>query len=331
MSGMKNLLCWSAFAMVLLAGCAAENKSEGSADGAQGGGSDEISVALVSNSASDFWTIARRGMEKAATDIDGVKATMYVPSTGSTEEQQRLLDDLTAKGVDGISVSPVDPENQTTALNRVAEKTLLLTTDSDAPNSNRSAYVGTDNVAAGRQAGEVIREALPDGGKVMVFVGRKDAQNAADRINGIRAVLEGSNISIVDVRTDDTDRVRAKANVTDTIVQHADVNCLVGIWSYNGPAILNAVREANKLGQIQIVCFDEEEETLQGVQDGNIFATIVQQPYEFGYKSVELMAQYLKGNKEALPADKKLIVPTVVVKKDQAKEFSDKLKELKAQ
>lgn len=328
MSGMKNLLCWGGFALLVFTGCAGGEKS---GEKAASGGDKEISLALVSNSASDFWTIARRGMEKADKETDGVTATMYVPSTGSTEEQQRLLDDLTAKGVQGIAVSPIDPENQTTALNRVADKALLLTTDSDAPNSKRAAYVGTDNVAAGKQAGQVIREALPNGGKVMVFVGRKDAQNAADRINGIKAALEGSNITVVDVRTDDTDRVRAKANVTDTMVQNPDVNCLVGIWSYNGPAILNAVREANKLGQIQIVCFDEEEETLKGVEDGHIFGTIVQQPFEFGYKSVELMAKYLKGDKDALPKDKKLIVDTVVIKKDNVKPFWDKLKELKAQ
>ena len=119
-----------------------------------------------------------------------------------------------------------------------------MTQDSDAPDSNRACYVGTDNVAAGRQAGELIKEALPNGGKIMLFVGKRDAQNAKERFAGIQEALKGTKVEIIDIRTDDIDRVRAKANVMDTIVKYPDVAGLVGLWSYNGPAILNAVADA---------------------------------------------------------------------------------------
>src|SRR5207244_5379388 len=59
--------------------------------------------------------------------------------------------------------------------------TTLFRSDSDAPDSNRMAYIGTDNIAAGKQAGALIREALPNGGKIMLFVGKIDAQNAKER------------------------------------------------------------------------------------------------------------------------------------------------------
>jgi ribose transport system substrate-binding protein len=136
-------------------------------------------------------------------------------------------------------------------------------------------------------------------------------------------------VQIIDCRTDDTDRVRAKANVLDTIVKYPDVACLVGLWSYNGPAILNAVKDSKKIGQIKIVCFDEEEDTLQGVRDGAIFATVVQQPYQFGYQSMTLMAKYLGGDKTVVPADKKVIVPTLAITKDKVDEFAANLKKLR--
>ena len=72
---------------------------------------------------------------------------------------------------------------------------------------DRVCYIGTDNVAAGRQAGQLIREAIPEGGSIMLFVGKLDAQNAQERIQGIREALAGSNIRIIDVRTDDADDV----------------------------------------------------------------------------------------------------------------------------
>src|SRR6185437_9035603 len=158
-------------------------------------------------------------------------------------------------------------------------------------------YLGTDNVAAGRQAGELIKEAMPQGGRIMVFVGKIDARNAQERYQGIKETLQGSKVEIIDVRTDDTDRVRAKSNVADTLVKYPDVAGLVGLWSYNGPAILSAVQDANKTSAVKIVAFDEEDNTVNGVKQGAIYATVVQQPFEFGYQAIKLMRQYLKGDK----------------------------------
>lgn len=284
-----------------------------------------LKLAFVTNNASDFWTIARKGVEKADGELDNVTVEFLMPGDGSAAEQKRLVDDLLAKGVDGIAISPVSPANQTDFLNDVAKQTMLVTQDSDAPQSDRMAYVGTDNVAAGRQAGEALKQALPNGGKVMVFVGMADAQNAKERFDGLKEAIAGTKIEIIDLRTDNTDRVAAKKNVSDTLVQYPDIAALVGLWSYNGPAILNAVKEADKVGKVKIVCFDEEDETLQGVEDGAIEATIVQQPFEFGYQSVKLMADVKGGKAEAVPANKLLIVPTLVIRKADVADFRTKL------
>ncbi|HTG92390.1 MAG TPA: sugar-binding protein [Pyrinomonadaceae bacterium] len=286
-------------------------------------------LAFVTNNASDFWAIARKGTEKAANDIPGIEVEFRINSDGTAAEQQRVVEDLLAKGIDGIAISPIDPQNQSPMLNRAASQALVVTQDSDAPNSNRACYIGTDNVAAGRQAGELIKEALPQGGKIMVFVGSLDAANAQQRFQGIKEVLQGSNIQILDVRTDNGERVRAKSNAADALVKQPDINCLVGLWSYNGPAILGAVKEAGKTGQVKIVAFDEEDETLSGIKEGAIYATVVQQPFEFGFRSMELMAKILSGDKSVVPANKQIIVPTIAVKKDQVEEFTKKINSLR--
>jgi ribose transport system substrate-binding protein len=288
-----------------------------------------LKLAFVTNNASDFWTIARKGVEKADNELENVTVEFKLPGEGTAAEQKRIVDDLVSTNVNGIAISPVDPDNQTQFLNETAKKTLVITQDSDAPGSDRSLYVGTDNVAAGKQAGELIKEALPDGGKIMIFVGKSDARNAKERYEGIKQALQGSKVEIIDLRTDDTDRVRAKANAADTLVKYQDVAALVGLWSYNGPAILNAVKDANKIGKVKIITFDEEEETLAGVKDGSIYATVVQQPFEFGYQSVILMSKILGGDKSVIPANKQINVPTLVIKKDTVDEFTKKLNGLK--
>jgi ribose transport system substrate-binding protein len=283
----------------------------------------------VTNNASDFWTIARKGTEKAAKDIPNIDVEFRIPSDGTAAEQQRVIDDLLAKGIQGIAISPVDPKNQTQMLNRAASQTLVVTQDSDAPDSNRVCYIGTDNVEAGRQAGQLVKEALPNGGKIMVFVGVLDAANAQQRYQGLKEALAGSNVTILDVRTDNTDLVRAKANAADSLVNHPDLAGMVGLWAYNGPAILSAVKEANKTDKVKIVAFDEQDETLSGIRDGSIYATVVQQPFEFGYRSMELMSKILNGDKSGVPASKQIFVPTKAIKKDNVEQFTKDLNALR--
>ncbi|HEY9503539.1 MAG TPA: sugar-binding protein [Pyrinomonadaceae bacterium] len=317
----------TAVLICILALTSCTNPSNTTTGGPGTGGKHKL--AFVTNNASDFWTIARKGTEKAAADIPGIEVEFRITSDGTAAQQQSVVDDLLAKGINGIAISPVDPANQTPMLNRAASQALVVTQDSDAPTSNRACYIGTDNVEAGRQAGQLVKEALPQGGKIMVFVGVLDAANAQQRYQGLKEALTGSNVSIIDVRTDNTDRVRAKSNAADTLVNNPDLAGMVGLWSYNGPAIVSAVREANKLDKVKIIAFDEEDETLSGIKDGAIYATVVQQPFEFGYQSMQLMAKYLNGDKSVIPASKQIFVPTKAIKKADVEAFTKQINQLR--
>ena len=319
---MKRFASVIVISILLLFACSAKTET------GDGKASRQLKLAFVTNNSADFWTMARRGVEKADGELADVSAEFRLTSDGTAAEQKRIIDDLMTKGVDGIAISPVDPENQISLINDVARRALVFTQDSDAPNSDRACYVGTDNVAAGRQAGQLIKEVLPDGGKIMLFVGKLDARNAQDRIQGIKEAIKDTNIQIIDTRTDDTDTVRAKSNVADALAKHSDLKGLVGLWSYNGPAILNAVKDANKIGQIKIVTFDEADETLGGIREGAIYGTVVQQPFEFGYQAIKLMTQALKGDKSFIPSNKQIIIPTMVINKSNVDEFKKKLQDL---
>jgi len=120
-----------------------------------------LRLAFVTNNSSDFWTIARKGTEKADNEFNDVTVEFRMPADGTAAEQKRMIDDLVAKGIDGMAVSPVDPENQTQTLNDTAKHVLVVTQDSDAPKSDRAFYVGTDNVAAGRVASLVLVDGNP--------------------------------------------------------------------------------------------------------------------------------------------------------------------------
>ena len=312
----------------IVSGC---GKSESSSTTTSSGAAPakKLKLAFVSNNAANFWSFARAGCNAAATELGDVDVDFRITQDGSSATQRQILDDLCAKGTDGIAVSVNDPDNQTDFLNKIAGETLLVCCDSDAPASKRVAYIGTDNEAAGEEAGKMIKECLPNGGKIMLFVGHSDSQNAMERSGGIKKALEGSNIQIIDTRTDDTDPVRAQKNAEDTLVKYPDIGCLVGLWNYNGPAILNAVRGAGKTGTVKIVCFDDEADTLAGIASGDIYGTVVQNPFEFGKESVTRMEKYLKGDKSQLSG--KIFIPTRDIKKDNVADYQAELKKILGQ
>ena len=307
----------------LLAGAAALAMTTGIAQAQQ-----KKTIALVTNVAADFWTIAGRGLEKAQKEHPEYNIELIVTNEGTAAGQRRELDDLLVRGVAGISISVDDAPHATEELNKVAAKTVLITTDSDAPQSNRLAYIGTDNVAAGRQAGEEIKKALPNGGKCVGFVGLLGADNARERIEGVKETIKGSKVELVDVRGDEIDQTRAKRNVEDILAAMPDVSCLVGFYSYNTPRIYEVLKEAGKLGKIKIIGFDEDPITLGGVKDGAIEGTVVQQPFEWGYQGMKLMAKVVQGDKSGVPANGIIIVPGKVIEKSNVDDFMAQMKQM---
>lgn len=286
-------------------------------------------VAFITNSTSDFWKIARKGTEKADTELTDVAVAFKTTNTGAVDEQNGLVRHaLDVEEADAIAISPIDPTAQKTVINNAAKRALVITQDSDAPDTDRALYIGADNRAAGRQAGDLIKKALPQGGKIMVFVGKREVQNAKDRFEGLKEALQGSNVVVIDLMTDDADAGNARNNAYEALKKNPDIAGMVGLWSYNGPAIVQALRPEGKLGKIQIVCFDDDRETLAAIKDGSIFGTVAQQPFEYGYQTVKAAEQILKGDRSVIPANKTIFIPTVVIQKNNVDDYSKKLDQL---
>lgn len=305
------------------------------------GGSGKPKVAYVTNGVDPFWVIAEKGAKDGAEKF-GADVTIVMPN-GSTEQKQKL-EDLLIRGVQGIAISPIDAENQTPMIDQACAKTNVITHDSDAPKSKRLLYIGMDNYQAGRMAGQLVKEAVPEGGKIGIFVGRLEQDNARLRRQGLidelldrkrddskiyppDAEIKGEGkYHILPTKTDQFDRAKAKSNVEDTIVAHADLKCVVGLFAYNPPNCLEAIKKSNKLGQIKLVGFDEQDATLQAIKDGHCYGTVVQNPYMYGYESVRVLTALAKGDKSVLPADKFQNIPARQVRKDTVDEFWTDLK-----
>jgi ribose transport system substrate-binding protein len=279
-----------------------------------GGGKPKI--AFVSNNPEEFWTIAEAGAKKAAAEEPDFEVVFKKPDKGDAAVQKEVIDGLLNQNVKALAVSVIDPKNQAPYLNEIADRVKLLTVDNDAPNTKRKAYLGTDNYEAGRAAGALVKKALPDGGVIAIFVGQTEPLNAQQRRQGVIDELAGEkDVAYKDGGTYGKYRLhktytdqpegsaRAKENAVAAIAEldREDKVCFVGLWAYNPPQILSAVKDKDKVGKIKIVGFDEMSATLDGIRDGQIEGTVVQQPFEFGYQSVKLMAALARGDESKLP------------------------------
>ena len=315
-----------------IAGCAGDSST-----------SENITVGYVTNGISDFWVIAEKGAQDGA-DSMGVDVSVQMPPEG-TSDQKRMIQDLLARGIDGIAVSPIDPANQGDILNEIARNTRYITQDSDAPDTDRELYIGMDNYTAGRMCGKLVKEALPDGGEVMIFVGRLGQLNADQRRQGVidelldrsfdperrdpnTGPIVGEKYTILDTRTDQFDFARAKSQAEDAIAKYPDLDAMVGLFGYNPPKCLEAVKEAGKEGQIKIIAFDEEDDTLQAIKDGFMEGTIVQNPYRYGFESVRVLASLARGDESVIPESKFIDIPARSITSENVDEFWTELKTL---
>ena len=304
----------------------------------------KLKLAYVTNGIDPFWNNASAGVRAAEKEF-GVQCEVLMPVKGLMD-QKRIIETLLAQGSDGIAISPINAKDQVGLINEACGQTRVITHDSDAPDSKRLCFVGMDNYKAGRAAGKLVKEAMPSGGSVMIFVGRLEQLNAQQRRQGVidelldRPVksldkltydppgkkLSGQKFFILDTRTDNFDYSRAKSNAEDAMTAYPDLGCMVGLFAYNTPMCKEAVKDAGKFGKIKLVSFDEQDATLQGIADGHIYGTISQQPYLYGYHSVRILTALAKGDKSVLPADGFYEVPIVEVRKGNVEKFWTELK-----
>lgn len=221
------------------------------------------SFAFVTNGIDPFWSIAEAGAKAAAREAN-VNVLIREPAAGIAD-QISILQSLIVQGnVAGVAVSPIDSENQQELLTELGEKKLFVTHDCDAPQTDRLAYIGMSNYQAGRLAGELVKQAMPEGGSVMIFVGRLGQLNAEQRRQGlidelldrspddsrrdpVENEIQGDNYTILGTQTDDFDKAKAKQQAQDAIAKYPDLGCMVGLFAYNPPLCLQAIDEAGRL------------------------------------------------------------------------------------
>lgn len=289
-------------------------------------------VALVAGEGA-YWELVINGAEEAARQYD-VDLTV-IRSKPEQAAQSQTIRDLLGKRYDGVAVSPIDPVVQAAVLAELAADTRLVTYDSDSPLSRRICFVGTDNYTAGRICGDYVRQAVPDGGEIILSISNLEKENGQRRRQGVidelldrpyerehpmdpadAPPLKGERFIIVTTLIDHADPKAAPELAAKALQDHPNVKCIVGLNAYSTPAILQALEQSKKLGQVKVVGFDNAPETVAGIEAGNVFATVVQDQFGAGFHAVRILSESARGDQSGLPMFQRRTLPVEVVTKE---------------
>jgi len=299
-------------------------------------------VVLITSGDGPYWDPVIQGAQDAAKEFD-VKLEVERIKSDPYVQADVIKKRMAERGLDGIAISPLNASIQANLLADAAANKTLVTLDSDAPVTGRLLFVGTDNYAAGRAAGENVKAALPDGGEVIICLGNPDKENTQHRRQGVIDELldrdeqptrtpdaldkpvKGEKYTIVTTLVDESNPEKATQLAADALKANANVKCFVGLLGYSAPAICAALDQAGKAGQVKVVGFDVSKATEELVDKGTIYATIMQDQYGCGFHAVRILADNAHKNFGGLPMFQTHSLAIEVVNKDNLTDMRTRL------
>lgn len=275
-----------------------------------------------------YWQDVKVGAEKAARERNAV-IDFEGPDNASADEGIRFINMAYAAKVSGIIVYVQDESKYVSVINKVMDSGIpLVTVDSDAENSKRLAYVGTDNISAGRVAGEEMINQIGATGKVAIIMGGRNVKNQIERVEGFNQYLsKNSKIVIAQTESSDSYLLEAELAAKKILKDNTDIKAIFCSSAQDGEGALKAVNTLGLSGKVKIICFDDLPETLEGIKDGGIAATIVQKPYVMGYKAVNIIMDRMEGKE----VNGVFLTDVLVVRKENLNEYKNKQGDFKVE
>lgn len=305
-------------ALVIGFGCDRSSTTNSGTSGSSSPALGAKRIILLTNGNSPFWDACRFGLQAGEKEFDleasGLKAVMEVNDGTPRGQIDKLRQFASQNDIVGIAVSALDADNAAVVdeMRKLRKKGVhIICVDADVNREKfrdaRPYYIGTDNLKGGIAlgvAGKGVLEARSHTmGSYVQFVGRTGSHNARERMDGFKQAV-GSSFNDADRMGDDLDRTKARENVRNAVTNHKDLVALVGIWSYNAPAIVDVCKEKGlrKEGgpMTTVVTFDAEPIAIDQMGDGQIDAMVVQNPYDMGYQAVKLLKAMIEKNEAVI-------------------------------
>jgi ribose transport system substrate-binding protein len=263
----------------------------------------ETYVLVTTNAKVPYWQGAIAGLHHATAEMK-VRSEVLGPDTYDTKAEHDEFQRAVQQKPSGILISAADANLMTPDINAaLAQGIPVITIDSDAPNSKRLFFIGTDNYNAGTLGGQLVVKLLNGKGNVVVFT-MPNQSNLNERLHGYQSAFDGHPgikiTQIVDIKGDPTVAFDTAKQLLDS---KEKVDAFVCLEAIACPEVGEVVNRANMNGKVTIVAMDADQRTLAWIQKGVISATIAQKPYTMAYFGVKMLDDLHHHPPASLTAD----------------------------
>lgn len=294
----------------LLSGCAGPPAS-----GPAGRSARTIAYVGYSSSTA-FWITVKNGAEAAANE-KGARLLDLTYAKPDIQKQREAIENAILQKVDGLVIGAVDTRGLASPLKQAhAAKIPVITVDSRVLDDEIKCHIATDNIQGATLAGDYIAKALNNKGKVLIIGGIPGSQTADDRRKGVEDAARKNGLEVI-FRPADWDEAKANDIAQNELGANPDLGA---IFAACDPMIITAkqaVKNQGRLGKVVLVGFDAIESCLKAIKQGEVHATVRQDPYRMGYEGVLKMLDLLDGQ----PIPKEVPIKAELVDKGNVDRF----------
>lgn len=242
-----------------------------------------------------YWQTLEDGVAKAAEEL-GIGIEYWAPYRLNLEEQINLLAKAIAAKPDAVLIQGINDEQYGALIGQAEDAGIpVFMIDSDAPASKRLAYVGTDNLAAGKLLGKLVVGDKRSRGTIGVIIGSPEADNQRLRLEGFRSVIESAEGYTIDATgQSNISRIEAARQTAEMMAKHPGIRAIVGFSGLDAPGIVDGLKAAGR-SDVRVYGFDDLEATRAFIAAGSIQATVVQQPETIGSEAIRVIGRYFDG------------------------------------
>jgi ribose transport system substrate-binding protein len=250
---------------------------------------DEKYILVADNTKIAYWQTAAMGLARAAAEMK-VKSEVQGPDGHDPQGEHDAFKRAVAMKPSGILVSATDASILTPDINAALDQNIpVITIDSDAPESKRLFFVGTDNYNAGLIGGRMTAKLLNGKGNVQIY-SIPTQSNLKDRLQGYQTAFnehpEIKLLPIVDMNGNSDTAFDSAKKLLDNKTK---IDAFVCLEALACPAVADVVNRANLAGKVVIVAMDTDPQTIEWLNKGVISATIAQKPYTMAYYGTKLL------------------------------------------
>ncbi len=258
---------------------------------------DPLVFVMVPKGVHPYFEPVYQGFQDASKRL-GVQAEIDAPPRFDVALQVKVIEDLVARGVNGIAISANDDKGLVAVVHEAVQAGIkVITVDAPAPSTEALTYIGTDNESAGYAAGVRMAAEMNDRGSVAILQGGLAATNLNLRTRGFRRALadKAPGIAVVEVVDEGGDFALSVSRTEEILARYPRLSAIFSVSAEGAPAAAAVLKRQGRAGKVLVAGFDDLGDTLQGIRDGSIAFCIVQNTYRMGWLSAEKLMDAVHG------------------------------------